>query len=229
MSALTLSPVGTELLDDPSADPSAVQLSLRNIARANRWFGGLAAVRSGLNSLLPFPTSNVTLLDVGTGSGDIPIMARAWARRQGLALRPLGLERHPAAAQLAASTGLTMILGCGGSLPLASKSVDVVVVSQVAHHLDRESFIALVGECVRVARHGVVLSDLRRSWLAARAWRPVGWILRFDEYTIVDGITSLRRGYTRSELGALLHASGVSTTVALLRGVRLVAAWRVGS
>jgi hypothetical protein len=105
----------------------------------------------------------------------------------------------------------------------------VVIVSQVAHHLDRESFIALVNECVRVARHGVVLADLRRSWLAARAWRPVGWLLRFDEYTIVDGITSLRRGYTVSELKALLEASGVSTRVSLLRGVRLVAAWRVSS
>ena len=229
MTALTPSPVGTELLDDPLADPSAVQLSLRNIARANRWFGGQAAVRSGLTSLLPFPGSTVTLLDVGTGSGDIPAMARHWAERHGLVLRPLGLERHIAAAHLAASTGLPMIQGCGGSLPLADNSVDVVIVSQVAHHLDRKSFITLVNECVRVARHGVVLADLRRSWLAARIWRPVGWLLRFDEYTIVDGITSLHRGYTVSELKALLEASGVSTRVSLVRGVRLVAAWRVNS
>ena len=41
---LGISPIGIELLDDPDADPAAVTLSLRNVARANRWFGGAAAV-----------------------------------------------------------------------------------------------------------------------------------------------------------------------------------------
>ena len=49
---LGLSSVGTELLDDPAADPAAVVLSLRNVARANRWFGGAAAVRYGLRQVL---------------------------------------------------------------------------------------------------------------------------------------------------------------------------------
>ena len=42
--SLTPSPVGTELLDDPGADPAVVAESLRNISRSNRWFGGAAAV-----------------------------------------------------------------------------------------------------------------------------------------------------------------------------------------
>jgi len=49
---LGVSSLGTELLDDPAADPAAVTLSLRNVARANRWFGGAAAVRYGLGLLL---------------------------------------------------------------------------------------------------------------------------------------------------------------------------------
>ena len=32
--------LGSELLDDPGADPVAVRTSLTNIARANRLFGG---------------------------------------------------------------------------------------------------------------------------------------------------------------------------------------------
>ena len=52
MSRLTLSPTGTELLDDPGANAATVALSLRNIARANWWFGGWAAVRYGLRHLL---------------------------------------------------------------------------------------------------------------------------------------------------------------------------------
>ena len=64
---LGISPIGIELLDDPDADPAAVTLSLRNVARANRWFGGAAAVRYGLRRLLRDvpPGRPLTLLDLG--------------------------------------------------------------------------------------------------------------------------------------------------------------------
>jgi hypothetical protein len=35
MAELSISPIGTELLDDPAADPAIVALSLRNIAQAS--------------------------------------------------------------------------------------------------------------------------------------------------------------------------------------------------
>ncbi|HEX9166623.1 MAG TPA: hypothetical protein VF862_11995, partial [Gemmatimonadales bacterium] len=86
MSRLALSPHGTELLDDPAADPATVALSLRNIARANWWFGGWAAIRYGLSRLLEagdpgnrIRSSRLTLLDVGTGIGDLPARAVRWA------------------------------------------------------------------------------------------------------------------------------------------------------
>ena len=52
VAGLSISPVGVELLDDPAADPAIVGESLRNIARANRWFGGASAVRFGLRRTL---------------------------------------------------------------------------------------------------------------------------------------------------------------------------------
>ena len=82
MSRLTLSPTGTELLDDPGGGRCHVALSLRNIARANWWFGGWAAVRY---RAAPAPHGRaprdkpVTLLDVGTGMGDMPRHGRRWA------------------------------------------------------------------------------------------------------------------------------------------------------
>ena len=62
---LELSPIGAELLDDPAADPATVAASLRDIARANRWFGGAAAVRRGLDRALgDVPRgATVTLVD----------------------------------------------------------------------------------------------------------------------------------------------------------------------
>ena len=77
MTGLATTPLGVELLDDPAADPATVRSSLGDIARSNRWLGGRAAVRFGLDRLLKkLPHERrLTLLDVGTGAGDLPLDA----------------------------------------------------------------------------------------------------------------------------------------------------------
>jgi len=228
VSALTGSPIGTELLDDPGADPEAVRLSLTNIARANRWFGAWPTVRTGLARLLRgHHAASLSLLDVGTGAGDLPADAERWARGQGIRLRLLGIDQHPAAARLARRRGMPAIIGCGAHLPFPDRSVDLVTLSQVAHHLSRESLGIMVRELSRVARLGVVLADLRPSRIAQAAYRLTGPLLGFDHYTVVDGITSLARGYTPSRLTSELRAAGIDPWVQPRLGVRIVAVWRV--
>jgi len=225
MTRLSHSPTGTEILDDLSADSRMVEESLGNIARANRWLGGLAAVRHGLSRVLAGRTGAVTLVDVGTGTGDIPAMARRWARSRGLEMRAFGVERHPVAARLAHNQGLQTSIGCGGALPLRDASVDVVVLSQVAHHLDEDSCVAVFRECDRVARIGVVVADLRRSVAAQAGFWFASHALRFDRVTRSDGVTSLRRGFSTGTLQRLLERSGVDAAVERRPGYRLVATW----
>jgi SAM-dependent methyltransferase len=228
MDPLTPSPVGTELLDDPAADPGAVAESLRNIARSNRWFGGAAAVRYGLRRVLAgVPRgSRLTLLDLGTGAGDLPQGAVRLAARRGIGLRPLGLERSRTAARLARRAGVPCAVACAGAPPLLEKSVDLVLVSQFAHHLAPDSAVRLLRTCDRLARVGVVVADLRRGWLARAAFAVGARVLRFDPLTVADGLTSIRRGYTAEELHGLLAAAGISGRVARRPGYRLVATWR---
>lgn len=225
---LAITPLGAELLDDPAADPAEVRLSLRNVARANRWFGGAAAVRHGLRRVLRdvTPGRTLSLLDLGTGAGDLPCRAMRWARHRGYQLRPLGLELSRPAAALATAAGVPCAVACAGAPPLREKSVDIVLVSQVAHHLARESAIRLFRICDALARVGVVVADLRRGRLARLAFRVGASALRFDPITVADGLTSIRRGYTRGELRLLLAEAGVSARVTRRPGYRLVATWR---
>ena len=221
--------LGVELLDDPEAEPGRVCESLRNIARANFWFGGAAAVRYGLRIAFPpdqAPTKPVTFLDVGTGMGDLPRMAVTWARARGITLKPLGLERHAAAARLARQEGLAVLVGDGGTLPIRDCGVDLVLLSQVAHHFSPDAIVRLVRECNRVARRTVILADLRRSALAAVGFRVAGHALRFDSETMRDGVTSVRRGFSPASLRELLARAGVAARVVRRPGWRLVAVWR---
>lgn len=225
---------GVELLDDPCAAPAQVCESLRNIARSNRWFGGAAAVRFGLRQALtpdariPASPDSLTFLDVGTGLGDLPRMARDWAGERGITLRPVGVERHGTAARLAHHGGLTVLVGDGAALPIRDRGIDIVLLSQVAHHFAPDAIVHLVRECDRVARHAVILADLRRSELAAVGFRLAGHALRFDTDTVRDGVTSLRRGFSAESLSALLTRAGISARVSRRPGSRLVAVWRPG-
>ena len=225
--------IGTELLDDPRADPILVGRELRDIARLNALFGGTRAV---LEALEPFfqRSRNVrratcngqwTLLDVGTGSGDIALAARATARRRGIDLKAIGLELNPAAARIAAAAGVPTIVADGSALPVGARSVDVIVASQVLHHVPRAVAVRWIAEFDRLARHAVVLADLRRSRAAmAGVWAAsVG--LAMSGVTRHDAVMSLKRGYTKAEFDDMLRQAGVPTVARYRRGARIVAAW----
>jgi SAM-dependent methyltransferase len=227
VAGLSITSIGEELLDDPAANPAAVAESLRNIARANRWFGGAAAVRCGLYRTLGDvpPGTTLSLLDLGTGLGDLPRTAVRWGAARGIRVIPVGIELNRIAATLARGTGVPTALACAGAPPIRDKSVDVVLLSQVAHHLTAASVIQLLRVCDRLARRAVIVADLRRHTLAPAAFWCGARLLRFDPVTVADGMTSLRRGFSRRELGALMAHAGVEGRVEQHLGFRLVATW----
>lgn len=225
--AIAIPPAGGELLDDLEAPAGAVRASLRNIARSNRWFGGTAAVRYGVARLLRGARpASLSVLDVGTGLGDVPWAIVRWLTPLGTRVAPIGVERHPVAARAAADGGLATILGDGRRLPLRDRSVDVVVLSQVAHHFDPPALRALVAEASRVARRGVVVADLRRSQIAAWGFQVASRVLGFDRWTRTDGVRSIARGFTADALLHQLREAGHDAAVVNRPIARVVAHWR---
>lgn len=218
--------IGTELLDDPAADPVAVRRQMTDIARLNAWFGGTRAVVAALR---PFcrgaAGSTWTALDVGAGSGDILRAAARAAARLGVTLRGVALERNRAAAPLARDRGLATIVADGNALPLVEASVDVAIASQVLHHLPEPTAVRWLAMLDRVARRAVVVADLRRSPLAMAGLWIGGLPLGLDPSTRRDAITSLRRGYTVAELDRLLERAGVPARAVSRPVARVVAAW----
>jgi hypothetical protein len=121
-----------------------------------------------------------------------------------------------------------MLLGCAGSLPIRPKSVDVVLASQLVHHLSPAAIVNFVKAVDGIARVGVVIADLRRSPLALAGFWFGARLFRFDQATRVDGMTSVRRGFDQEQLAALLREAGIETPVERSPGFRVFAGWRVG-
>lgn len=219
---------GTEILDDPDADPALALRSLRDVALANAWFGGRRAVLGELDAVLAgLPAGAAcTLLDVGTGLGDIPRAARRLGERRGLTMRTIGLERATALSRAAAAQCTLAITADALSLPFATGSLDVVTCSQVLHHFDGEAADQLLRECTRVARRAVIIGDLRRSWIAVAGLWSGSYLLGFHPVSRHDGVVSIRRGYTVPELQQLVQAAtGCLPRVRRRLGFRVVARW----
>lgn len=218
--------IGHELLDDPAADPAAVRAQLQDIARLNAWFGGTRAVTRALRSWLTAARgSSLTALDVGAGSGDILRAAIAAARRFDVRLVGIALERSRPAARLARDRGLAALVADGDAMPLPPKSVDVVIASQVLHHLPESRAVRWLATLDGVARKLVIVADLRRSRLAIAGMWIAGRPLGLSATSRRDAITSLRRGYTRAELDGMLERAGLTARTRYRAWSRVVAAW----
>ncbi len=222
-----LPPVGTEALDSRRIDERLARVTLGDIARTNRLFGGRGAVRFGVNRLLQREgrARALTVLDVGAGMGDVSQHLVTRMNCGDPRIVVVALDHLRVAARLCRRQGLTAVVGDTRALPFAKRSVDIVVVSQVLHHFVRKTAVDLIREFDRVARSGVVIADARPSRAASIGLWLVSFLLRYHPVTRRDGLVSIRRGFRRSELKQILMQAGVTADVYNRPWWRLVAVW----
>jgi hypothetical protein len=101
-----------------------------------------------------------------------------------------------------------------------------VLCSQLLHHFEQADAVRLLQELDRVARARVVVSDLRRSAVAAAGLWLASFPLRFHRVSRHDGVVSVMRGFTPGELAELVHeAVGTHPVVKRRLGWRVTASW----
>ena len=217
---------GVEYLDDPATDARLLARSLADVARSNALFGGTSAVMAELEDAWRLVQPDATLLDVGTGMGDIPRRATAMARRRGVRLATFGLDGAEPLAALSAERTTGSLCADALALPFPDRSIDIVICSQTLHHFPDPDASRVIAELDRVARARVVIADIRRSWLAAGGIWLASFPLRFHPVSRHDGVVSVLRGYTAIELRELVHGViGRAPRVRTRLGFRVTASW----
>jgi ubiquinone/menaquinone biosynthesis C-methylase UbiE len=205
-----------ELMDDPGVDRAELDRSLAYIRAVNRRLGGIEALLCHLRSWSSaWPTDRpVTLLDVATGSADLPLAARRWAERAGFDLRVTGVDNHAgtldaAREHIGGCGGIELIEADAGALVdlFGEARFDYVHAGLFLHHMpDDDAVVRVLTSMRRVASKGVIWNDLMRS----RVGHAVITLLTVGQPEIIrhDARVSVRAGFTRREALALAGRAG---------------------
>src|SRR5690606_23261255 len=121
-------------------------------------------------------------------------------------------------AAVAATSGdpdIEVVEGDALALPFGDRAFDIAMCHTMLHHFDTPDAARVIGEMDRVARWGIVVTDLARSrpaLLGARALAATIW--RSHPVTRHDGPVSVRAAFTPSEIAALMpDATGARVRV----------------
>jgi hypothetical protein len=207
---------------------------LRNLRRINRYLGGYRGVMKGLKRLIAeHKMSRFSLLDVGTGSADIPRVIVQWARHRGIEARVIALEPEAVTAQVAAiltqeqtnppfipllqrgkegdfrRCGISVVRGDGNAPPFRAASFDFVLASQMLHHFSEENIVAQLRTWSRLARRAIIISDLVRAPIAYYGIRLLTKLFTHNVMTLTDAPLSVQRAFTMAEWHELFRRAEI--------------------
>ena len=207
---------GPEFLDLPHDAYSVEELqgSLADIRVVNRYLGDQHAMLKHLTGKIA-GSAGFTLLDVATGSADLPVAIIEWARKERIsaAITGVDINEHTvevARKQTAGYPEIKLAVADGLRLPFPDKSFDFVLCSKTNHHLTDDDNVRLMKEMLRVAKRGYIIMDLRRSWIAYGLIYLLTRLFTKNRLTRHDGPLSVLKAFTPGELAALASSAGAS-------------------
>ena len=211
-----------EFLDLPDCDPSLAAASYRFMETVNFHFGGIRMVQRFLAAEIAGRHAGAPLriLDIGSGSCDIPLAVSRWARAHGIPLHFTSLEMAGHAADIARGQ-----LARAGNSPgqllqedvfthLPAEPYDYAVTSMCFHHFSNAQILMLLHRLRGFVRNSMLINDLRRSQLASLAARLLLAATAAPAGVRHDALLSIRRGFKIDELRTLLRQlDGVTVSV----------------
>jgi hypothetical protein len=211
-----------ELLDQAGQDSAELAANLRDIRRVNRFFGGVSTVMRHLIPILqgiPHDQS-IHVLDLATGSGDIPLAISRWAIAHARSVRITASDGSDeilavAEQQIGSHPTIELAQYDARAVPLPDAAVDIVLCSLALHHFQPSDAVRVLHEMNRLSRRAFIVNDLVRSrrgyagaWLAAH-------LTTTNRLTRHDAPLSVLRAYTPPELDILFRLARRMQEVAL--------------
>jgi SAM-dependent methyltransferase len=193
---------------DSERPPEELAEFFNSLGRMNRFFMFAEPFQRFLPRLLESSScARLSILDLGAGDGSLGKALADWAGKRGWIWRFTNLDSNPASLRLNPE-GLN-VAGSVVALPFRNDSFDVVIASQMTHHLNDGEARQHLREAWRVTRRALFLSDLHRNaglyfilWAVCR-------LRRVRPSFKADALLSVQRAWRIPELRRLADQAGI--------------------
>jgi 2-polyprenyl-3-methyl-5-hydroxy-6-metoxy-1,4-benzoquinol methylase len=204
-------PAELELMDRPQPVSIELERDLRSIRQLNRWFGSYRVVRHFVRRWIR-PGARMRIIDLATGSGDIPRLIADHARKIGAEVEIDAVDKQSATLEIAR--------GLSGGYPeisyveenilqlKPSHRYDIVLCSLVLHHFSEEDAVCVLRHCRELAHKFVLVSDLRRGSLTTIGVKVLTTLIFRAPMTRYDARLSAARAFSFKELDKLARQAG---------------------
>jgi ubiquinone/menaquinone biosynthesis C-methylase UbiE len=205
-----------ELLDAGIGSDEDVTGNLSDLRLINRRLGGTRPIVKALVRLLSTnPPERISILDVGTGSADIPGRVIEWCSSRGIVCDTVALDVSERNLRLTRKRfrldpAISLLRADAKSLPFQGGSFDIVIASQFLHHFEDSDVADLLASFARLARRAVVINDLARNLVPYYFIRAAGSLFTRSYLTRNDGPVSVLRGFTAGEFIELAKQAGLA-------------------
>lgn len=221
-----------EEMDKPDCDPTMLERTYAQFPLVNRFVSGWRSVYLKLvRPALPHGRTG-TILDIGCGGGDIAMNMVRWARADGYNVKVLGIDPDPRAHDFASRAAAAAGIGpenlefrqaTSSDLVTEGSIFDVVFSNHVLHHLNQSQLAGILADTQSLTQGIAIHSDIRRRRSALVFFGLATLPLARSSFIRCDGLTSIRRSFTPSELGRVLprgweaHTAGAYRNLAIWR------------
>lgn len=200
-----------EIMDDFEMEGELLERTLDQIAWINKWLGGNHITVNGLQKLWKdVPLEQVlTIVDLGCGNGDMLRVVAGLARKKGRKVKLIGIDANDFTINYARkqSVDYPEISYMTDTIPSETFGIlnyDVVLSTLFFHHFKDDEIIESLAEITEKASVGVVINDLHRNQWAVFLFRLLTIFIP-NPMVRADGVTSILRGFKKSELLAYVE------------------------
>jgi 2-polyprenyl-3-methyl-5-hydroxy-6-metoxy-1,4-benzoquinol methylase len=189
-----------EVMDEIDVGVRKLLPSFRFMRMVNRWLGGTSAVLHFLETT-SIPEREFTVLDLGTGCGDIPVAIQKWAKQNKKKAHITAIDTNPHFIEYAKKHSAHPGIGylCHSAFDIESLGTfDYIIASMFFHHLPDERIVALLQKMFQHCRRGFLVNDLYRHPIAYAGVAALT-ALRFDPVLFHDAKLSVKRGFRETD------------------------------
>ena len=204
-------PAVLEMMDRPQPLSVELERDLQHIRQLNRWFGSYSLVLAFMRRWIK-PGAGSRILDLATGSGDIPRLIVDYARKVGAHIEIDALDRQPATLEVAVklSTGYPEISFRQADILAwnSTQAYDTVLCTLALHHFSNEDAVTVLRRCRELSRGFVLVSDLRRGFLLQAGVHLLTSLIFREPMTRHDARLSAIRAFSFTEMRDLAVRAG---------------------